>query len=103
MHEAWEHWLPQVAVSINGAINSATENPPPHFMVFGRDKRLPYDLLTQRFAPLYSVDDYAKIQLHTFAQIHASVREKLHASRAEVIYQQHKRADLRHGCLGIKG
>jgi len=91
IQEAWEDWLPQVAASINGAINSATGKTP-HYIVFGRDKRLPYDLLTQRPAPLYSVDNYTKTQLHAFAHVHASVREKIQASRAEMTYQQHKRA-----------
>ncbi len=57
---------------------------------------MPYDLLVQRPVPVYSVNDYAKKQLNVFTSIHASVREKLQALRAEMTQRQHQRA---HGII----
>ncbi len=37
-------------------------------------------------------DDYSKLQLHCFQTIHESVREKLQASREEMLHKQHAQA-----------
>ncbi len=87
LHETWEDWLSQVSASINGSVNSFT----PHYIVFGHDKRLSYDVLLQPRLPLYNLDDYSKLQLHCFQTIHASVR-KLKASREEMLQRQHLHA-----------
>ena len=92
-HESWEDWLPQVAASINGSVNSSTGKTP-HYVIFGSDKRLPYDVLLQSPTPVYSVDDYAKQQIHAFQRVHQSVRENLVASREEMIHKQHAQAKL---------
>ena len=68
-HESWEDWLPQVAASINGSVNSSTGKTP-HYIIFGSDKRLPYDVLLQSPTPVYSVNDYAKQQIHAFQRVH---------------------------------
>ncbi len=44
LHETWEDWLSQVAASINGSVNSSTGKTL-HYIIFGYDKRLPYDVL----------------------------------------------------------
>ncbi len=56
LHEPWEDWLPHVAASINGSVNSSTGKTP-HYIVFGEEKRLPYDILVAPCVPLYSSDD----------------------------------------------
>ncbi len=89
--EAWQDCLSQVAASINGPVNGSTGKTP-HYIIFGCDKRLSYDLLAQRPVPVYSVDDYAKKQLNVFTSIHTSVRDKLQASCAEMTHRQHQRA-----------
>lgn len=38
------------------------------------------------------MDSYAEQQLHVFSDTHAKFKEKLQASRAEVMAKQHKRA-----------
>ncbi len=76
LHETWEDWLSQVAASINGSVNSSTGKTP-NYIIFGYDKRLPYDVLLKSPSPLYNPEDYSKLQLHSFQTIHASVREKL--------------------------
>ncbi len=88
-HETWEDWLPQVAASINGSVNSSLGKTP-HYIIFGCDKRLPYDVLLQSPSPLYNPDDYSKLQCHSFQTVHATVRERLKASREEMLHRQHQ-------------
>ncbi len=52
----------------------------PHFILFGVEKRLPYDLLNSFSTPVYNVDDDVKCQLKVFSDIHKSVRNKLQAT-----------------------
>ncbi len=49
-------------------------------------------MLTSEAEPIYSIDAYAKQQMHMFSTIHASVREKLKATKTETMAKQHKRA-----------
>ncbi len=91
VHESWEDWLSHVAVSINGSINTSTGKTP-QYSLHGFDKRLPYDVLVHSPVPLHSLDDYSKLQLHGFQTIHESAREKLKASREEMLHKQHAQA-----------
>ncbi len=91
LHETWEDWLSQVAASINGSVDSFTGKTP-HYIIFGYDKRLPYDVLLKSPSPLYNPEDYSKLQRHSSQTIHASVREKLKASREEMTERQHLHA-----------
>ena len=91
LYENWEDWLPHVAACINGSVCESTGKSP-HYILYGVDKRLPYDLLTGPTKPVYNIDNYADQHLHVFSKIHKQVREKLLASRAEMMAQQHKRA-----------
>ncbi len=68
----WEDWLPHIAASINSSVNDSTGKSP-HYILFGVDKRLPYDLLTSSKQPIYNIDSYAEQQLHVFSKIHSSV------------------------------
>ncbi len=65
LHETWEDWLSQVAASINGSVNSSTGKTP-HYIIFGYDKRLPYDVLLKSPSPLYNPEEYFKLHLHSF-------------------------------------
>ncbi len=91
LHETWEDWFSQVAAFINGSVNSCTGNTP-HYIIFGYDKRLPYDVLLKSPSPLYNPEDYSKLQLHSFQMIHASVQEKLKVMREEMTQRQHLHA-----------
>ncbi len=64
-HDSWEDWLPHVAASINSSLCSSTGKSPFFFVIFGVDKRLPYDVLFESPKPVYT-DDYNKVLLHTF-------------------------------------
>ena len=91
LNDSWQDWLPHVASSINGSINASTGKTP-HYIIYGTEKRLPYDVLLQPRVPVYSLEDYAKNQLRAFQIIHESVRRNLQASRVEMIQRQHTSA-----------
>ncbi|MPC83763.1 Retrovirus-related Pol polyprotein [Portunus trituberculatus] len=91
LYDSWQDRLPHVAASINGSINAFTGKTPP-YIIYGSEKRLPYDLLLQPRIPVCSLDDYAKNQLKAFQIIHESVRRNLQASRPEMIQRQHMSA-----------
>ncbi len=91
LRETWEDWLSHVAASINGSVNSSTGKTP-NYIFYGFEKRLPYDVFVPSPVPLYFPDDYSKFQLHFFQTIHNSVREKLKASREEMLRKQHSQA-----------
>ncbi len=87
----WEDWLPHVAASLNSSINDSTGKSP-HYILYGVEKRLPYDLLTSPQQPVYNTDNYTQQQLHVLKKIHASVRSKLKTTKTEMIANQHERA-----------
>ncbi len=58
------------------------------FVIYGADKRLPYDVLFESPKPIYS-EDFNKVMLHTFQSVHQSVRKNLAESRAEIIQKEH--------------
>ncbi len=91
LHESWEDWLSHVAASISGFINTSTGKTP-HYIIYGFDKLLPYDVLVHSPVPVHSLDDYSKLQLHCFQTIHESVREKIKASREEMLHKQDAQA-----------
>ncbi len=89
--ETWEDWLPQVAASINSSVRASTGQSP-HFILFGVDKRLPYELLSSTHSPVYNAEGYAKHHLKVFSGIHKSVRSKLQATNIAMCATQDKRA-----------
>ncbi len=93
-HETWEDWLSQVAACINSSVYSSAGKTLIIIIVYGCDKKLPYDVLLQTPSPLYNPEDYSKLQLHSFQTIHASVRERLKASREEMTRKQRLYATL---------
>ncbi len=87
----WEDWLTNVATSLNNSVNDSTGKSP-YYILYGVEKRLPYDLLTSPQQPVYNTDNYTQQQLQVFEKIHASVRSKLKATKTEMMANQHKRA-----------
>ncbi len=75
LHNDWEDWIPQVAACINGSVCESTVKTP-HYILYGVDKRLPYDLLAGPAKPVYNVEDYTSQHLKVFTDIHRKVREK---------------------------
>ncbi len=91
LQHTWEDWLAYVAASINNSICESMGQSP-HYIIFGVEKRLPYDLLSSSHSRVYDVDDYAKSQLKVFSDIHSNVRERLQETSEALCLQQHKRA-----------
>ncbi len=87
----WEDWVSHVAASINSSVCESTGKTP-YSIVYGREKRLPYDLLTQPTKPVYNMDDYSQKQLKVFSDIHKDVKNRLLASKTEMSTQQHRRS-----------
>ena len=88
---SWDNWIPQVACSLNSAIHSSC-NESPHFILYGTDKRLPYEFLSSRPRPLYNLDDYVRTRLADFQRIHQFIHDRLTASQEEMLRKQHQRA-----------
>ncbi len=66
----------------------------PHFIIFGEEKRLPYDLLGSSQNPVYGYEDYSKFQYKIFADIHKQVKDKLLQYSTARSSRQHKHASL---------
>ena len=88
---SWDSWIPQVACSLNSAIHSSC-NESPHFILYGTDKRLPYEFLLSQPRPLYNLDDYVRTRLADFQKIHQFIRDRLTLSQDEMLRKQHQRA-----------
>ncbi len=54
LQDNWEDWLPQVTACMNSSINESTGKSP-HYIMYGVDKRLPYDLLASRRKAVYNI------------------------------------------------
>ncbi len=91
LQETRKDWLSHVAASINCSVHSSPDKTP-HYILYGFEKHLPYDMLVPSPIPLYSLGDYSKLELHCFQTIHNSVREKLKVSREEMLCKQHYQA-----------
>ncbi len=87
----WEDWLAYVAASINSRVCESTGQSP-YYIIFGVEKRLPYELLSSSHSRVYYVNDYAKSQLKVFSDFHSNVRERLQETSEAMCLQQHKRA-----------
>ena len=87
----WDVWIPHVKCAINTHINSATGDTP-HYIIFGEDKSLPFELLKTSPSPLYNPDDYMLQQTHNFQQIYSRVKKHMKVYREELQKQQHKQS-----------
>ncbi len=76
---------------LNSSVNDSTGKSP-HYILFGVEKCLLYDLLTSPQQPVYNTDNYTQQQLHVLGKTHSSVRSKLKATKMEILANQHKRA-----------
>ncbi len=80
-----------MAASINGSVCESTGQSP-FYIVYGMEKRLPYDLLEGPHKPVYNIEDYGKSQLKVFSDIHNNVETRLLASKAAMNSQQLRRS-----------
>lgn len=73
---------------ISGSVNPFTDMAP-HYILFGFDERLPYDVLLQHPLLLYTLEDYSKTLL-LFSDHPCLVHEQLQAPREMLSKQQSK-------------
>ena len=88
--DAWDEWIPQVASSINCSVNESIKESP-HFVIFGSEKRVPYDLLNSNPSPVYNPEDYTNMRVRDFQVIHQRVREALKETNTEMALKVNKR------------
>ncbi len=77
-----------MACSINSAIDSINKSP--HFVLFGTNKRLPYEFLHSAPRPVYNMDEYVKCRLRDFQFTHKLIHDRLTASQAEMLRKHHR-------------
>lgn len=72
----WDIWIPQVKCALNSQINSVTGETP-HYIIFGENKVLPYELLDCARKPMYNHDDFISNRIIRFQAIHQRVEEHM--------------------------
>lgn len=72
----WDKWIPTVKCALNLQVNSATGESP-HYMIFGEDKLLPYDLLSAEPQAVYNYDDCIATNIDKFQLIYSRVRDHM--------------------------
>ncbi len=80
-----------VKCALNTQVSSATGESP-HYIIFGDDKSLPYELLKAEPQPIYSYDDYVATKIHKFQQIYSRVKDHMKIHSESLRTQQHKKA-----------
>jgi len=85
----WDTWIPHVKCALNSQINSPTGETP-HYIIYGEEKVLPYEVLDAKLKPLYNEDDYIASRIHQFQLIHQRVRNHMKEYSLELQKQQHK-------------
>jgi hypothetical protein len=88
MPSSWEDWLDMTVACINSIITEGVGKSP-HSIIFGKEIRLPYDLLDNE-SPLYNFDDYCELQRRAFQRINKEVEAKLKSTREKQKIKQHR-------------
>ena len=84
----WDEKIPEVQAAINSSFHSGLGDIP-HFIVYGRDKRLPYEILDRTPQPLYT-DNYVPAMLRRKQEIYQAAKDHLAQDKARMNEQQHK-------------
>ena len=79
-----------VSASMNSQINESI-NETPHYVLFGEDKSLPYQLLRDDPQPVYNAEDYCKVRTKDFQLIYRCIKKELTAYKEEMIKKANKR------------
>lgn len=87
----WDTFIPFVQCSLNNQINASTGETP-HYIMFAQEKELPYDLLNSQPQPIYNLDDYMKVKINKFQQIHQRISSHMQEYTTEMRNKQHKLA-----------
>ena len=96
----WDEKLPDLQAALNSSFHGALGDIP-HFLVYGMDRRLPYEFLNEDPVPLYSTD-FVPTLLKRKQQLYAIAREHLQVEKDAMLRGQHKlarRVDIDVGVL----
>ena len=93
--DAWDESLPEVQLAINSAHHSSV-NESPHYIVFGQDVQLPYELHRQNPDPQYNSEDYAGMVRRRKQTVFHEVRKYLDRANRDQSNAQHKKARSKH-------
>ena len=88
---SWDDDILTIQSCINSTFHSSLGDTP-HFILYGQDKRLPYDLFENKPEPNYG-DNYAKFLVNRNKVIFQKAREYLTKSRDKIISYQHRIAN----------
>ena len=95
--ETWDDSIPTVQSAVNGTYHSSLGDTP-HFLLYGWDKRLPYELLEQQRPPNYS-GNYAEALAARNREIFVQAKKSLESSRDKILEFQHRIAQAKDiGC-----
>ncbi len=72
----WHEWMPQLMASLNSSLHKSIGDTP-HYIVFGRDLRLPYSFLLKEEEPMYNFDDYVRLRGTNFHTIYKRVSNNI--------------------------
>ncbi len=86
---SWHEWMPQVMASLNSSLHK-TIGETPHFVVFGKDLRVPSSVFLTREDPVYNFDDYVRLRSVDFQRIYRRVRDNIAHNKADMNEQQWK-------------
>ncbi len=59
----WDKWIPMVKGALNTQVSSVTGESP-HYIIFGEDKSLQYEVLNAEPHLIYNYDDYVATKIH---------------------------------------
>ncbi len=80
-----------IKCALNTQVSSATGESP-HYLIFGEDKSLQYELLNAEPQPIYNYDDYFATKIDKFQQIYSRLRDHMKTYSESLKTQQHKKA-----------
>ncbi len=88
----WHEWVPQVMASLNTSLHKSIGDTP-HFIVFGQDKRLPFNFLLKEEDPIYNFDDYVRVRRTDFQKIYKRISRNIADSKSTMNESQWRKAN----------
>ena len=85
----WDYWVPTIQAAINNYFHSSLGDIP-HFILYGEDRRLPYELLEQHPTPVYGDGDYVRLAIARKQEAYRAAKEHLTIRRDKILEAQHK-------------
>ncbi len=88
----WHEWMPQIMASLNSSLHKSIGDTP-HFIIYGQDKRLPFNFLLKEEEPIYNFDDYVRVRSTDFKKIYKRISQNIADSKATMNESQWRKAN----------